>query len=233
MKISPHKRYAVLTGDVVDSSKLPKAKRQALPEVLRRASRATRKAFPEAVLLDVDVFRGDGWQLLVGDATLAVRIAFFFRACVRSESERGRGLDTRVAIGIGGIDFVPGERGSEGDGEAYRLSGRALESLPRNQQACLALPPGSADRAAPTVIRLLDALAADWTGRQARAVMGALQGLTQEKIAELWSEPIRQPVVARHLETAHWPAFDEGLRFLEDALRSGPVIPAEGDKARI
>jgi hypothetical protein len=202
----------------VDSSKLSKAKRQALPEVLRRASRRTRKAFADAVPLDVDVFRGDGWQLLVSDPVKALRIAFFFRACVRSESERGRGLDTRVAIGLGPVDFVPGQRVSEGDGEAYRLSGRALEKLSRKHYVALVMGGDGTPADLAVVVRLLDALAQGWTGKQALAVTGSLQSWTQEKIAQSWSEPIRQPAVAKHLEGAQWPAVEEGLVYFERVL---------------
>jgi hypothetical protein len=220
MKISARKKYAVLTGDIVGSSKLPKGPRQSLPDLLRRASRLTRKAFPEAVPLEVDVFRGDGWQLLVDDPVKCLRIALFFRACVRSGHERGRGLDTRIAIGLSGVDFVPGQRVSEGDGEAYRLSGRALESLAR--KSFLTLVTSETDTLADVrvVTHLLDALAQDWTGKQARAVAGALQGWTQQKIADAWAEKTRQPVIARHLDHARWGALEEGLAFVEAALVS-------------
>jgi hypothetical protein len=219
MKISAQKSYAVITGDIVDSSKLAKAERQKLPTQLRRASRETRKAFADAVPLEAALFRGDGWQLLVTDPARSFRIGLYFRACLRSETERGRGLDTRLAIAVGGIDFLPGGNISQGDGEAYRASGRALEEMPKKQRLVLATP--GEDSPLGVVALLVDALAQRWTGKQARAVMGALRGWTQEKIAKSWPEPIAQPTVVKHLENAQWAAVEQGISYVE---RSFPPL---------
>jgi hypothetical protein len=223
MKISAQKTYAVITGDIVDSSKLSKAKRQALPLALKRASRETRKNFPNEVPLDLDVFRGDGWQLLVTDVVACLRVALFFRACLRSEAERGRGLDTRMAIAIGKLDFIPGEHVSEGDGEAYRHSGRTLETLQRKE--FLSLTPATEIRwpEVTVVVRLVDAIAQGWTGKQSRAVMGALRGWTQEKIARSWPGRITQPAVVKHLDAAQWPAVEAAVLYVEEKIRSEKI----------
>jgi len=218
MKVSAQKDYAVITGDIVDSSKLPKAQRKLLPGLIAKASRDTCKAFPDAVPLEVDVFRGDGWQLLVSDATRCLRVGLFFRACLRSAAERGRGLDTRVAIGVGRLDFVR-ERVSQGDGEAYRLSGRALERMPRKQRLLLADPAAKEGGALVVIVRLIDVLAQGWTGRQALAVRGALRGWTHERIAKEWPESISQQAVAKHLDGAQWPAFEAALSYVENNLQ--------------
>ena len=218
MKVSAQKKYAVITGDIVDSSKLPKAQRKALPGLIAKASRETIKAFPDAVPLEVDVFRGDGWQLLVSEVGQCLRVGLFFRACLRSAAERGRGLDTRVAIAVGLVDFVR-ERVSQGDGEAYRLSGRALEALPRKQRLALALPAEAATDALVVIVRLIDVLAQGWTGRQALAVRGALRGWTHEKIAQEWPETISQQAVTKHLDGAQWTALEAALTYVENNLQ--------------
>lgn len=215
MKISPTKDYAVLTGDIVDSSKLSKADRQALPTVIKRAAAETRKTFPNAVPLDIEVFRGDSWQMLISDPVRSLRIGLFFRACFRSGKERGQGMDTRTAIAIGGIDFVPKGKVSEGDGEAYRASGRALEVLPAARFLSLVAPNLPEESALDAITALIDAVAQDWTGKQARAVAGALRGWTQEKIAASWPETISQQAITKHLAGAHWVALATALDFFE------------------
>jgi hypothetical protein len=219
MKISPTKIYAVLTGDIVGSSKLAKARRQALPERLKQAGRETQKAFAAAVPLPIDVFRGDSWQLLVTDPVHSLRIALYFRALVRADAERGRGLDTRISLGLGGVDFIPRKNVSEGDGEAYRLSGRALEGLPGGLALVLAAPSLLAQETWPALIGLIDALAKGWTGPQARAVAGALRGKTQAAIAAIFPVRISQQAVTRHLAKAHWLALEGALNSLESQLR--------------
>lgn len=218
MKVSAQKNYAVITGDIVNSSKLPKAQRKLLPGLIAKASRETCKTFPDAVPLEVDVFRGDGWQLLVSDVVRCLRIGLFFRACLRSAAERGRGLDTRVAIAVGQVDFV-NERVSQGDGEAYRVSGRALENMPRKQRLLLALPVEKEADALAVIIQLVDVLAQRWTGRQALAVRGALRGWTQEKIAQEWPKSISQQAVTKHLDGAQWPALEAALTYVENNLQ--------------
>lgn len=217
MKISPTKRYAVLTGDIVGSSKLPKTQRQTLPAAIKRAARQTRKAFPEVIPLDIEVFRGDSWQLLVSDPVRSLRVALFLRACLRSGAQRGRGLDTRVSLGIGPIDFVPASKVSEGDGVAYRASGAGLEKLPSGR--FLAFSTSDFDQPGrDTIIGLIDAIIQDWTGKQALAVAGALRGWTQEKTAAAWPETISQQAITKHLAAAHWDAVGAALMEFERAL---------------
>jgi hypothetical protein len=219
MKISPTKTYAVLTGDMVDSSKLPKAERQALPEKVKQAGRETQKAFADAVPLAVDVFRGDSWQLLTTDPVRSLRIALFFRAQIRAGRERGRGLDTRVSIGTGAIDFVPRKAVSEGDGEAYRLSGHGLEALPRGRFLSWEPVPGGTLSLVGATVGLIDALAQGWTNAQAQAVAGALCGWTHEKIAAALAGKITRQAVTKHLNAGHWEAIEAALNAVEAELR--------------
>lgn len=219
MKISPTKIYAVLTGDIVGSSKLPKADRQALPEKLKRAGKETQKAFADAVPLAVDVFRGDSWQLLTTDPVRTLRIALFFRAQIRAGRERGRGVDTRISIGIGAVDFVPRKNVSEGDGEAYRFSGRGLEALPRAQFLGWEPTTGGALTLLGATVGVIDALAQEWTSAQAQAIAGALCGWTHEKIATALAGKITRQAVTKHLNGGHWEAIEAALNALEAELR--------------
>jgi hypothetical protein len=221
MKISSSRRYAVLTGDIVGSSKLSKPDRQRLPQLLKRAARETQKAFPGTAPLELDVFRGDSWQWLLQDDVRCLRIALYLRACLRSEAERGRGLDTRIAIAIGPVDFVPKNAVSEGDGEAYRASGRALEQLPGNRLLTLTATDQTLPSGVDVSLQLLDAVVQGWTGKQAEAVTGALRGWTQEKIAQTWSRAISQPAVTKHLAKAFWPNVEAGLIYVEGVLGKG------------
>jgi len=69
------------------------------------------------------------------------------------------------------------------------------------------------------IVHLIDALAVDWTEKQAQAISGALRGWTQEKIAKLWWEnPITQQAVAQHLDRASWYAVENALAFFEKAV---------------
>jgi hypothetical protein len=217
MKLNPGQLYAVLTGDVVDSSKLSDAARRELPVALKRASQAARALYGKAVPQNADVFRGDSWQLVVTDARLGLRAAVFFRAHLHGNSPQV-GLDTRVAIGIGTIKFVPKGQLTQGDGPAFRGSGKVLESMPRSRRLGLSVAGAETPAGIDPVIALMDTLMERWTEKQSLAVMGGLQGLPQSKIAGLWMPPIKQPVVARHLRQAGWQAVEAGLVYVEKVL---------------
>jgi hypothetical protein len=208
---------AVLTGDVVDSSQLDRQERRTLPGVLRAAAKELQRAFGKAVPYDLEIFRGDSWQLVVTEPTLGIRAALFFRACVIAESPEGKRLDTRVAVAVDRIDFVPKRNISEGDGAAYRASGESLDQLGVGTRLTLAAPGDQAWR--DVTVRLVDAVVQDWTARQARAVAGRLRGWTQVQIAERWPERITQQSVARHLARSHWAAVEAAVLQLENSLK--------------
>ncbi|MFZ0134040.1 MAG: hypothetical protein WAK95_15985 [Desulfobacterales bacterium] len=221
MEVVPGKKYAVITGDIVNSRKFSEEARRDLHTVMMAGARALRAVFGETVPLELETFRGDAWQVVVAAPARALRIGSFYRAFLRAGIS-GVKADSRLAIAVGTIDFIPDGKVSSGDGEAYRLSGSLLERMPRQQRLAFgcALPRANGRLAAlETVIQLMDFLAAGWSGKQAQAVTGALQGWTQEKIATAcWPQPITQQAVAQHLDRAGWHAFERGLLFYEDTL---------------
>lgn len=217
MRIKRGHAYAVLTGDIVASRTLPPATRRQLPKVMQRCSATIARQFAAAGPVGIDLYRGDGWQLLLQQPAAALRVATLIRATLRMSLDRGA-ADTRVSIGVGGIDFLPGDEVSHGDGPAYRLSGAGLEELDRRCRMLVQI----VDRSDPLLAALIattDALITAWTPSQARAVVGALSGHTQGHIAEQWKPaPISQQAVAQHLERARWYAVDPALRAFEETL---------------
>jgi len=218
MKIDKSGVYAIVTGDVIASSKLPDASRRLLHQAMRDASKAVRAAFGRAAPLNVDIFRGDGWQLLVTDPSRALRASLLYRAHLRSRMESDS-VDTRMVIAIGAIDFIPGKRVTEGDGPAYRLSGSALETMSRTENMRFVLPGMPEETALNIMVQLVDWIASRWSDKQALAVSGALRGWKQDRIAKTcWPEPISQQAVAQHLERAGWNSIELVLTFSEDSI---------------
>lgn len=218
MQIQHGKMYAVLTGDVVGSTRLKGDDRLGLLEVMRQVSTELLEEYPKDIPLPVDIFRGDSWQVLVTNPEHALRIGLFYRARIRSGVKSHR-VDTRFSIGLGSVDFLPEEHVSSGDGEAFWLSGHGLERMPRNRRMVVLLPASFADclsDASDSILFLIDTLATQWTRKQAEAVAGTIAGLTQERIAQNWAEkPVTQQAVAQHLERAGWHAIEHGLHFFE------------------
>ncbi len=203
------KIYAVLTGDIVGSSKLERQDREKLLGVMHKASQEIRAFWSDAVPMDIDIFRGDSWQMLIEKPEHALEIAVYFRAYLKSTMQN-RKLDSRIVIATGTVDFI-GNRVSESDGQAFRDSGKALEKMPRGVYLRYISDQNQASLM-DAAFRLLDAIIKGWTAKQALAVTGAIQGLTQEKIAKLWNPPISQPTVLKHLDSSGWFAIENVLK---------------------
>lgn len=201
---------AVLTGDIVGSSKLEAADRRKLLDEMQAAAEELCGLYPKAIPLPADIVRGDSWQILVIDLKFALHAAVFYRASIKARM-RPRRVNTRLVLALGTVDFVA-ERVSESDGQAFRLSGKALESMHKNTNMRLISPGWQHEPTVDAMLRLLDALMNKWTPKQALAVTGALRGWTQKRIAKLWKKSVSQATVARHLAESNWDAVRHTLQ---------------------
>jgi len=126
-------------------------------------------------------------------------------------------LDTRLAIGIGSINFIPPENLSAGDGEAFTLSGHLLDAMESGRMA-IALPEGSdpvVSTALAILVSLLDYLPTSWSASQAQAVFWSLHGYKQEEIAGHWQPaPITQASVSAILKRAGWSLVKKACQLL-------------------
>lgn len=99
MKIQNGKPYAVLTDDIVGSSKLKESGRIRLHQLMKQGS--------------------------------AERMGLLYRALIRVRM-KSKLIDTRLAIALGTIDFLPDQCVSSGDGEAFRRPGVSLENMSKS-----------------------------------------------------------------------------------------------------
>lgn len=223
MDTEPGKLYGVVSGDIVGSSKLDRQAREALYDSMQRASSLLSEWLGSSMPLPVDIFGGDSWQVLLSAPEKSLAAALFFRAVLRSDAPN---VDTRTAVAIGTIDFVPGNAVSAGDGPAFRLSGRLLQEGLGKRRLAFATEQEELKGQWDLVLELLDALIiANWTDKRARAVAGALRGWTQQTIGQRWDPPIEQATVNRHLKGAGWPAISRAVtEFAEFWSSQRPVM---------
>ena len=78
MEIDRNRIYAVISGDIIRSSKLPLSERAELPNIMKQASNELRTFLAQSVPLSVDIYAGDSWQLLVSEPGEALRAALFY-----------------------------------------------------------------------------------------------------------------------------------------------------------
>ena len=221
------KTYAVLTGDIIGSTKLGPERLETAMSLLRRLAKEFENTHPESLVGHPDVFRGDSWQLCLQRPALAVTAAVFIRAGLKADD-----FDTRIGIGIGPAERLHPERISQSSGPAFVRSGEALDHLGKDRS--LAIPqfgePSPLGFEFPPFsmldvgVGLLDANLARWTQRESVAVYGTLRKLSQEAIAMLpqartkqGKEPTRQ-AIQDALRRVSWTSHV--LPFLEAAEKS-------------
>lgn len=210
--------YAVLSGDIVESRRFVD-RGPAIRDAIKAAYRTCVKAFPEALgeMPSVDVFAGDSWQMLISSPAPALRVGLCMRALIKSNEALSK-VDTRVAIGIGAVEFIDRENLSESQGEAFMLSGGALERLRSDGvRLGVAVPAAWGEReqvldpqqTLDVMMTLLDGICGGWTSVQAGTVARALGGASQMEIASDLS--ISQPSVSKALGAARWSDVEEVL----------------------
>lgn len=162
---------AIITGDIVDSTKLNLAER----DIMINALQAIPEILSPFVKISMEIFRGDSFQVQIPKTEIAAKAAIAIRAWLRSQVElSGREpLDARLAIGIGGTDYES-ESLSMSDGEAFRLSGRLLDKM---QKARLAVatpwPPVNEELRLSTAF--VDDIISSWTQNQSKIMLLRLQ----------------------------------------------------------
>lgn len=209
---------AVLTGDIVDSSGLQRVSQQPVSALIERAGKWVKDRFQAAIYSQVDVFRGDSWQMVVSEPALAFRVGLCFRALLRTNF----GFDSRVSIGVGSVDFLPPDNISTGAGQAFTLSGQGLIKCRKPARMNLCFPPQAGKvcgQGLNTIARLIDLQAGRWTSGQSQAMAGALINMTQAEIAAGWQPtPISQQAISQHLENAGWTQIKNALIYLEHTI---------------
>ena len=222
---------AVLTGDLVRSSRLDIEMSLEAMAKLRLAANDFNSAFPGAVHGEMDTFRHDSWQLLLDNPVLAFRAALFLRCVLRMKSSASIKYDTRISIGIGPVEYVAEQRISDSRGPAFTLSGKGLDGM---KHELLAFDGAFADRdgwrdVTHGVVPLLDCVVTDWTPVESGVVSAALLGKNQAEtvdylLARQGDAPSRQ-AVSDSLSRAHWSTVLDVLSRLEEnifgALDSG------------
>ncbi|MFZ5747477.1 MAG: hypothetical protein ACOY45_07440 [Pseudomonadota bacterium] len=133
---------AVLTGDLVGSTALSADQLAVVRARLAEVARACDLWENGLVVGMPQFFRGDSWQMALGNSGHGLRAAVALRAGLLSLDMP---VDTRISIGIGGVERLNADQVSVSVGEAFTLSGLGLDAMDRASGFRLALPSEHAD----------------------------------------------------------------------------------------
>jgi hypothetical protein len=217
--------HAVITGDIIQSSKLdPKTRRW-----LMQSLKAALEQWDDDFGITSELIRGDSFQCLIPDPELALQIALLIRTYVRSlnptaaydiyhrenaEISHSRLLtnwlfDVRISIGIGGIDYE-GDTLAESDGEAFHLSGRALDRLKDGRQNLAIVSKDNNKGELAAMAPLLDAILSGTTALQCEVINLKLLGHTEVEIARVLE--INQSAVNQRSIAGNWSAIQSAVK---------------------
>ena len=203
--------YAVLTGDLVGSTKLAPDHLRRIREEIEAGAQAIAGWRPGLLAGGPEFFRGDAWQLALSDPSLFLRASVYLRARLLALQPQS---DTRIAIGLGPVERLEREV-SHSVGSAFTLSGRMLDQMKGRRAFGVAAPGEDAVPWLPPLLSLCDALVSRWKPEQARIAAAALEpfDLTQEEIGARVGRS--QKLVSRAFVATGLRPVGEAIAFVE------------------
>ncbi|KAF0199039.1 MAG: hypothetical protein FD166_664 [Bacteroidetes bacterium] len=202
--------YAVITGDIKNSTRLSSDELIRLPGVLKGIfSELNLFLEKKEQWLKYSIFRGDSFQL-VTSPPVALEVVLFVRAGLRSAYPKAiaASVDCRLAIALGTVGHLS-DNITESSGEAFNLSGLLLERMGKSvfMAAETQLPELNAELN--TELALCNELVVRWTYSQATLIPKLLNAETQTVIAG--EAGISQAAVAKKLQIMGWLAVEQLL----------------------
>ena len=177
---------AVLTGDIVKSTRLTRNEREALFTGLKAGATA------------VEAIQGVAPRF-------ALRACLMMRAYIRQEN---KAFETRISVGVGEVEPLSSEGLGASDGPAFQASGRGLKALKGAQYFTINTPDQP-------IYILADEISKGWTQAQARVLCKSLTRPhpTQDSLASYLG--VSRVTVRGHQIAAGEPALLEVLDILE------------------
>lgn len=217
--------YATITGDIIGSSKLNSSQRNevfsALKEDFMTLNELNTMTFP------FEFIRGDSFQGVTRDIYNSLNLALQMKCVFRRKYTGTKGvqkkqnaerknwrvynnLDVRLSVGIGKIEYLKNDQ-SISDGEAFKLSGRALEAMKtRGQKLLITTTNKALNRELEVELKLLDAIIDKWTPMSAEVVYHLLFHKTEREISEIFN--VSQSAINQRKRTAGWDGIEMLLK---------------------
>lgn len=189
---------AVLTGDIVNSTRLGTTAEAKLLQALHR-------------ILDpyvFDFYRGDSFQAFLADPTAALSVALQCRtAAIALDPEATPLSDVRISIGLGKAS-TPVKSLATAKGEAFVLSGRGLDSLQKSAGRLVIAAEHNpmANLALELAASYANSLYSQLTAKQAEVIAELLKGYNQQQVADKLNKS--KSTISQHVTAARWDEIE-------------------------
>jgi hypothetical protein len=176
--------------------------------------------------MNYEIFRGDSFQCLIPNPRYALRLSLIILSYLRglkgkrlsilmknhSKPVFKQKFNARIAIGIGKAELLDARPGRS-FGEAFLLSGHALDKLKFSKQ-CLTIDTADSYRnELSTSVYLLDFILSGLSAHQSEAICLRLLGYNENEIAQMLG--VNQSAVSQRLSAAGWRAISACIRRFE------------------
>lgn len=200
------KYFAVITGDIINFTRLSAEKRQHL---IAETEKLLKSWVDKPG--DAEVFRGDSYQFLMADVGEAIRKSVQLVCWFKKHSEAGIDLSSRVSLGIGEIAYK-GKSVLDSDGEAFHHSGRHFDKMNREEILAVTTANLEINEQIEIILSFINLFINQWNVKQAEAIYLACEGYTQTNMAEVLN--INQGAVNNRLKVARWKEVEKGLNYI-------------------
>ena len=183
---------AVLTGDLIGSRKAGQQATECAIAAIAETAGQMGAPFTR--------YRGDGWQVLLVQTELSLRLALIITARLRALNAPL----TRFAIGIGEIAATRAPSLGAETGKAFVISGETLDQMPKRAEFAIASMTRKLDDMTLAAARLADQVARKWTPQQAEAMVMALDPAEPSGQSIARSLGISPAAASYRLQGASW-----------------------------
>ena len=199
---------AVLTGDIVNSTRLGGTAEKKLQQLLKQVLAAGNFEF----------YRGDSFQVYIKDAAVALQTALLCRAAAISTPAYTAAVssDIRISIGIGKVKKPVTALGTA-KGQAFILSGRAFDALTQNDTRLAIISSHKmANEGLAVIADYINSIFKFMTGKQAGVIFELLKGETQQAVASKLKKS--KSTVSQHAGAGRWPEIEKLLQQYENII---------------
>lgn len=207
------KIQAVITGDIINFTKLSGANRKKLIEDTGKLLKTWIKAQENA-----EIFRGDSYQVLFEDIQAAITKSIQLICWFKKHSDEAANiyLSTRISIGIGKVAYL-GKNVLNSDGEAFHLSGRNFDTMKAEEFLTIHTNDELKNEGIKIILNFVNKYIEKWTKGQSEVIFLLLEGKTQQEIALILN--LSQPSVNSRLKSAGWKEFEPSIKYIADLVQ--------------
>lgn len=199
---------AVLTGDIVNSTRIGKANERKLLKSLQQVLAAHLFEF----------YRGDSLQVYIKEPRQALQMALLCRTAGMSitQDKIVAPSDVRVSIGIGQVNTSVKSLGNA-KGEAFVLSGRAFdEELNTDTRLVISTANPMANAGLQVIADYINAIFKVMTSKQAVVIFELLKGETQQQVAGKLKKS--KSTINQRVSAGRWPEIEKLLQQYENII---------------